>query len=160
MKFSTNEDIDAPIDAVFEMLCDFEGFERAAIRRGAQVQRVDNLTAPGVGMTWQAAFKMRGKERKIEIEMVTFERPTEMILETTAPGMLGTTNLDLIALSRTRTRIKVELEVKPLNLTARLLVQSLKLAKNSLTKKYKSRVAYYAKQIEDRHAKSNSGGMA
>ena len=109
---------------------------------------------------WRQYARENVAQSLIAVEMVTLERPTEMILETTAPGMLGTTNLDLIALSRTRTRIKVELEVKPLNLTARLLVQSLKLAKNSLTKKYKSRVADYAKQIEDRHAKSNSGGMA
>ena len=37
MKFSTKEDIDAPIDAVFDMLCEFDQFERAAMRRGAEV---------------------------------------------------------------------------------------------------------------------------
>jgi hypothetical protein len=36
-------------------------------------------------------------------------------------------------------------------LSARLLVQSLKLAKNSLNKRYKQRVAQYGKSIEDRH---------
>ena len=56
MKFSTKEDIDAPIDAVFEMLCEFDQFERAAMRRGAEVQRVDQLAEPGVGMLWEAAF--------------------------------------------------------------------------------------------------------
>ena len=59
MKFSTNEDVEAPIDAVFEMLCDFESFERAAMRRGAEVQRVDQLVAPGVGMIWDAVFEQK-----------------------------------------------------------------------------------------------------
>ncbi len=153
MKFSTNEDIEAPVDAIFEMLCDFESFERSAMRRGAEVQRIDQMTNPGVGMTWQAAFDLRGKRRQIELEMVTFDRPQEIVLESTSPGMLGTTRFELIALSRSRTRVRVELEVKPLNLSARLLVQSLKLAKNSLGKKFKTRVAEYAKGMEERYVR-------
>ena len=153
MKFSTIEDIEAPIDAVFDMLCDFEAFERSAMRRGAEVQRRDQRTEPGTGMQWQASFELRGKRREMELEMVTFDRPNEMVLESTSPGMLGTTSFDLIALSRSRTRVMVELEVKPLNLSARLLVQSLKLAKNSLTKKFKQRVAEYAKSMEERYAR-------
>lgn len=154
MKFSTNEDIEAPIDAVFDMFCDFESFERSAMRRGAEVQRVDNMAVPGVGMTWRAAFEMRGKPRQIELEMVTFDRPHEIVLESTSPGMLGTTEFEMIALSRNRTRVKVELEIKPLNLSARLLVQSLKLAKNSLSKKFKLRVAEYARGMEDRYQRA------
>jgi len=153
MKFSTNEDIEAPIDEVFEMFCDFESFERSAMRRGADVQRTDRMTVPGVGMTWRAAFELRGKPRKIDLEMVTFDRPHEIVLESTSPGMVSRTSFELIALSRNSTRIRVELEVKPLNLSARLLVQSLKLAKNSLTKKFKLRVAEHAKVMEERYAR-------
>jgi hypothetical protein len=154
MKFSTNEDVEAPIDAVFEMLCDFESFERAAMRRGAEVQRVDQLVAPGVGMIWDAVFELRGKRREIQVEMVTFDHPNEILLETTSPGMIGSMSFDLMALSRARTRVKVELEVKPLNLSARLLVQSLKLAKSSLTKKYKLRIAEYASGMQERYSRS------
>lgn len=154
MKFSTNEDIEAPIDVVFEMLCDFEAFERSAMRRGAEVQRVDQLKVPGVGMMWNAMFELRGKRREVQVEMVTFDRPNEIVLETTSSGISGSMTFELIALSRARTRVKVELNIKPLNLSARLLVQSLKLAKNSLTKKYKLRIAEYAKGLEDRHKRT------
>lgn len=154
MKFSTKDDIEAPIEAVFNMLCEFDQFERAAMRRGAEVQRVDALQAPGKGMKWQAAFDMRGKRRNIEIEMVTFDRPTEMRLATTSPGLAGDMVFELLALSRSRTRVIVTLEIKPQNLSARLLVQSLKLAKTSLTKKFKDRVSEYAKGMEDRYQKS------
>jgi len=63
MKFSTKEDIEAPIDVVFEMLCDFEMFERGAMRRSAEVQWTDIKTVRGVGMTWSAMFNLRGKRR-------------------------------------------------------------------------------------------------
>ncbi|MEM5522034.1 SRPBCC family protein [Sulfitobacter sp. AS59] len=151
MKFSTKEDIDAPIDAVFEMLCEFDNFERAAMRRGAEVRRVDTKTEPGTGMKWEAAFDMRGKRREIEVEMVTFDQPTEICLESMSPGLLGTVSFELLALSRSRTRVAASLEIKPKTLSARLLVQSLKLAKTSLTKKFKRRVAEYAKDMEERY---------
>jgi len=86
--------------------------------------------------------------------MVTFDHPNEILLETTSPGMIGSMSFDLMALSRARTRVKVELEVKPLNLSARLLVQSLKLAKSSLTKKYKLRIAEYASGMQERYSRS------
>ncbi|MGB5865587.1 MAG: SRPBCC family protein [Sulfitobacter sp.] len=151
MKLSTKEDIEAPIDAVFEMMTDFEMFERAAMRRGAEVQRTDSKTAPGIGMAWKGAFDMRGKRRQIEVEMVSFDKPNEIVLECRSQGLLTTMSMELVALSKTRTRLMLSFDVKPLNLSARLLVQSLKLAKASLTKKFKLRVSEYAKTMEDRY---------
>ncbi|MEH6645145.1 SRPBCC family protein [Sulfitobacter sp.] len=151
MKFSTKEDIEAPIDAVFKMLCDFEMFERAAMRRGAEVQRTDMKSVPGVGMGWQTAFSLRGKRRQVEIEMITFDKPNEMVFECRSQGLISLMTVELVALSRSRTRIMMSFDVKPLNLSARLLVQSLKLAKTSLNKKYKLRVAEFVKSLEERH---------
>ena len=150
MKFSAREDIAAPIDQVFAALCDFEGFERQALRRGAEVQRLDGLTEPGVGMAWQAGFSMRGRKRAVEIALSQFDVPNEMLFDVTSSGIEGTFSIDLLALSRSRTRMSVALDITPLNLSARLLVQSLKLAKTNLNKRFKLRVAEYAKGLEDR----------
>ena len=121
------------------------------MRRGAEVRRMDDMTKPGVGMKWAASFKMRGKKRDLEMEMIRFERPNEICLLSSTSGIDGTGQIELLALSRNRTRVSVLFELKPTNLSARLLVQSLKLAKNSLTKRYKLRVAEYARSIKDRH---------
>ena len=151
MIFTAREDVEAPIDVAFDMLCDFESFERSAMRRGAEVQRADDLAEPGIGMIWDAVFQLRGKRRDVRIEMVTFDRPNEIVLETTSPGLLGQMAFELTALSRSRTRIAVKLEIKPLNLSARLLVQSLKLGKARLTRKFKERVSEYASGMEQRY---------
>ncbi|HSG33189.1 MAG TPA: hypothetical protein VLA37_01545 [Sphingomonadaceae bacterium] len=133
------------------MLGDFEFFERAAMRRGAEVQRTDTKNVPGVGMGWRASFPLRGKRRQVDIELVTYDCPTEMVFECRSPNLIAMLTVELVALSRSRTRIMVSTDIKPLNLSARLLVQSLKLAKTSLTKKYKLRIAEFAKSLEDRH---------
>ena len=77
-----------------------------------------------------------------------------MLLVYRSAGLEGTFQIELMALSRTRTRVAIALDIVPLNLSARLLVQSLKLAKTSLTKRFKLRVAEYAKTMEDRYKRS------
>lgn len=152
MKFSTREDINAPIEQVFEMLSDFHVYERNALRRGADVQRIDRLTEPGVGMKWKAAFVMRGKLRKVEITLSEFDQPKRMIFWSASTGLSGQFSMDLVAMSRTRTRVSVALELKPQNLSARLMIQSLRLAKSSLNKRFKQRVAEICSDIEERHS--------
>lgn len=152
MKLSTRQDVEAPIDAVFDMLCDFDSFERAAMRRGAEVRRLDHLSVPGVGMTWQAVFDLRDKRREVQLEIVSFDRPNEIVVHSTSPGLQGTMSFELVALARYRTRVMVALDVRPLTLSARLLMQSFKLAKGSLLGKFEMRIAEYARLIEDRHA--------
>lgn len=150
MKFSAREDISAPIDQVFGALCDFEGFERQAMRRGIAVQRTDELKKVGVGMSWLVAFEMRGRKRDVAVELMRFESPNEMVFAGKSSGIDADFVIELIALSRSRTRMTVLFEVTPLNLSARLLVQSLKLAKTNLTKRFKLRIADYAKSLEER----------
>ena len=150
MKFSTREDIDAPIEQVFAAVSDFETFERQAIRRGADVTRVTDLPAPGVGMQWAASFVMRGRQRSLRLTTDRFEAPHLIAVRAESDGIESDFVVELIALSRSRTRMTVGLDLRPKNLSARLLVQSLKLAKNTLTKRFKLRVAEYARSLEER----------
>lgn len=56
MKFSTREDIDLPIDQVFAQVSDLDQFERAALRRGVKIRRMDDSAQPKVGMAWEMDF--------------------------------------------------------------------------------------------------------
>ncbi len=154
MKFSSKEDIEVPLAEVFGMLSEFEGFERSAIRRGIEVERVGHGDAPAVGMIWNTRFQMRGKKRDLMLELVDYDPPEAMRFTSDSHGLAGVFELDLMALSPRRTRMSVALELSPKTLSARLLMQSLKLARTSLTKRLKLKVADYARQMEDRHGAS------
>lgn len=151
MKFVAHEDVEAPIEFVFEQVTDFPVLERSALRRGAEVQRVDTLDEKVPGMAWDIAFTLRGKRREVQLELTELDRPTNVVLASRSPNMGGQMVLDLVALSRSRTRISLEIEMVPKTLASRLLVQSMKLARSNLTRRFKRRVADYAKDLEDRY---------
>lgn len=154
MKFSTKEDIEAPIDYVFARVTDFNGFERQALRRGADIKRIDEGVQPTVGAAWQVAFKFRGKDRKMKATIAQMDVPTVLQIDTAANGITGESLIELVALSRNRTRLSVTMDLSPQSLTARLLLQSLKLAKNNLTRKFKMRITDFAEDVETSYGKS------
>jgi hypothetical protein len=117
MKFSTKEDVEAPIDFVFDEVSDFQSFERAALRRGAEVQRVDTLSSPGPGLAWDAQFRFRGRRREITIEVTDFDKPHNIACAFESQLFAGALVVDLVALSRNRTRLSVEINFSPRNLT-------------------------------------------
>lgn len=145
MRFTTREDIELPIDDVFAAISDFQGFERAALRRGAEVARLEDGT-----QGWTIRFRHRGRQRELVSRIIRLDAPEGLTTEGRVGGLDGTMDLELTALAPYRTRLRVDLNIKPRTLTARLLVQSLRLAKTSLNNRFKSRVRVFARNIESR----------
>lgn len=150
MQFSAKQDIEVPIESVFAAVTDFDGFTTQVLRRGAEVVRVDTLTGPCAGMTWQVGFEFRGKRRDMEIELLEVVRPSDLKMRSTTSGLDGHMTLELVALSKQRTRLGIELELAPKTLSARLLIQSLKLARGSLSKRLRKRLEGFARATEER----------
>ena len=131
MKFPPRSDIDAPIEHVFAELSDFASFERAAMRRGAKVSRIDSQDVIGPGMAWQAEFPFRGKTRQVRIDLEDYEKPTEMGFAAKSAGLNGFCDIELIELSPKKTSLRLSPDRKPPPLSARLLTQTLTLAKGT-----------------------------
>jgi hypothetical protein len=154
MDISTREDIEAPIAFVFADLSDFAGFEKTALRRGAEVARTDSLAAPGPGMQWRATLPFRGKPRRMVMTLEDYAPPGHMRFEVEANNLTGELIVELVELSRRQTRLTVKVKLKPLSLTARVFVQSLRLAKTRVTDRMHSRIAQHAAGIAERYRTS------
>ncbi|MFP3383340.1 SRPBCC family protein [Tritonibacter sp. SIMBA_163] len=154
MHFETKEDTDCPIQDLFVAISDFESFERSAIRRGVDVQRHGDTAAPRDGLYWDVTFNFRGSERRVRIDVADYDVPNTISFAAVGNGMSGDLKVDLMALSAQRTRMTVRVDLKPKTLAARLLLQSLKLARNKLNRKFRTRVAEFARQTEERRARS------
>ena len=153
MKFSATEDIEAPIDHVYREVTNFAGFERQALRRGASVNRLDGQGPIGTGSSWDVGFKFRGKARRMTATIGVMDPPNSVRVDTVAGGLDGVTQIELLALSRSHTRISVQIELLPKSLSARLVLQSLKLAKSNLTKRFKAKITEFSEDIEERYTK-------
>ena len=150
MKLATREDIDAPIEAVFEQLSDFDSFERAILRRGAEVQRVDEMTATGAGMAWKTNFAFRGRQREARIGLDEHIHPDRLRASVWTSGLEMDLLIDLVAMSKTRTRMNFALDARPKTVPARLMIQSLKLARHSMLKRFRRRITEFAGDLETR----------
>lgn len=151
MKFTTKEDIDCPIAHVFAQAADFTGFERQALRRGADVRKTDQNVQHGLGSSWDVIFKFRGKDRHLKALITGWEPPHGYIVTSLTNGIEGTLQVELVPLSRNRTRLSVSIELKPQTLGARIMVQSLKLARTTLQRRFALRVSDYASDIVERY---------
>ncbi len=118
------------------------------------MQRADPALAPAAGLIWETRFTLRGKPREMRLLLASYDSPKLMRFETVSMGLDGALDLELVALSPRRTRLSVVLDLSPKSLAARLLIQSLKLAKKNLNRRFKLKVADHAKNMEDRHRRS------
>ena len=106
MRFATKQDIEAPIRAVFDSLTNFETWERAAMRRGAEVDRIDRMAGIGPGMVWQTQFQYRSKARKLRLELTHIETPHHLAFAALSDVLEGTAQIELLELGTKRTRMQ------------------------------------------------------
>ena len=148
MDFRTHEDIKAPIAYVYERITNFQAFERQALRHGAQVSRLDGAGPVQAGSAWDVAFTFRNKDRELRATVAELTAPQEVVIDTEAKGLASLTQASLLALSAQTTRVEVKISLSAKSLSARLLLQSLKLARSNLQTRFEKRVREQLRGIQ------------
>lgn len=147
MKFVATEDISAPLDHVWACVTDFDRFEDMAAKRAQRLERQPR--GPVVqGTIWTARATISGKKRDVRIEVTELAANKVLRAEGGTDGMAVHIEALLEARANGVTRLTVVTEAKARTLAARLLLQSAKLARGTLTKRYKKRVADFAVRVE------------
>lgn len=155
MELSTREDIDAPQDWVWSRITDHQAFEKIALRRGAELQRQDRGTGFVAGAAWTLSFHFRGRDRTVEARLAQVTPPDGWTAHLSSAGIDGTVRVELVEMSRSRTRMIVTTEMTARTLSARLMLQSFKLAKAGMLKRFRERIAAFAADLEERYKASS-----
>ncbi|RID92832.1 SRPBCC family protein [Gemmobacter lutimaris] len=151
MKLTTREDIEAPLDFVYGAFADTGHWERSAMRRGADVVRSDRIQGFAPGMVWNVSFVYRSRPRRAAVKLVSVDEPNNLGFQIIASSFDAHVTLDFVELSSRRTRVTITSEVKPRTLAARVFVQSMKLARNKVERKYEARIGLICNDIEERY---------
>lgn len=155
MKLTSRQDIEVPAAFVFAALKDFESWERAALRRGADVVRMDKLSGVVPGLSWRIKFAYRGKERRLTLQLTNLSEPVSMGFSGNGTSLDGVASIDLMELAARRTRLIIMLDLRPRTIGARLIMQSMRLAKTRLNRRFSDRVAQLCAEIEMRYRQSS-----
>lgn len=147
MKFSTRIDTDLPAESLFGAIGDFAALERMLIGRGATVTRIDPAREPGVGLGWMIGFDWRGKARQMRLTVSRFDRPERMTLTGQSEALDLSVAATVVALSRARARLILETDIRPRTMRARLMLQTAKLGKAQLDRRYHRRIEEFVRQM-------------
>lgn len=149
MELKASEDVDAPIEQVFKVLSDFDQLERLAARRGLDVARL----RPGAvqeGAEWRVAFRLRGKDRTVHITLSKLQPSTFLGVTGEGSGVSGVFGVELMALTPNCTRIAVTVDLAASSLSGRLMLQSMKLARGKVEKRFRERISKFTTVLEER----------
>lgn len=150
MQFSTTEILTGHIEDIFAALADFSAAERAAMERGVQIRRLDALSEPGEGVTWQVDFFARGRDRQAEIEVTKFTKPTTLRYEGHVGGLMFETNIACRVADSNATEVTVMTKLRARSMSSRVLLHSMKLGRRKIVKRYRKAVRKLLSEVEAR----------
>jgi uncharacterized protein YndB with AHSA1/START domain len=156
MKLTAKTDLEVPAAAVFAVLIDHPAWEREAIRNGVEVERPAGTPSMGVGAEWRIRGHFRGKPRKVQVKIEELTQDQRLALGLDSPSIEGTTRLEIMVLSPRRSRVRVDLEVKPKTLAARLFINTMRLAKGRVQARFEKGLGRLGSRIKERYDRSQA----
>jgi len=153
MKLTAKTDLEAPVEFLHAYLCDNATWEREAIRRGVEVERPADMPLTGVGAGWRIKVPFRGRVRKVLLRVDEIVQDQTIAYSFEGQALVGTTVLEVKALSPRRCRLKVTIDAKPKTLAARLFLNTLRLARRKVEERFEKRVGQLGARVEERYAR-------
>lgn len=154
MKFKVSEDVDAPRAMVWARLTDFTAMEQDARGRGAKVTRVGNWHQTAEGVEWRGEVIVRGKIRPLAAQVTRYMPEDLCLIESRIGGMACVYEMSFVALTPEVTRVAVVLDLSAQTLTARLVLQTMKLARGRVIQKIEGALARQGNAVEAEYRKT------
>ena len=84
----------------------------------------------------------------MHVILTAYEPSNGMRFESTGKGLDGVVKIDLLALSPRRTRLRLDMKISANTVAATILLQSLRFARRNIDRRFKSKLAEFARDLE------------
>lgn len=149
MNITLRRDVDAPQDAVFAALSNFERWESQARASGVSLSRLD--PDAGLGTAWRVVADFKGLRRRFVARIVACHAPDRLDLALEGDGMSALIPARIVPRGAGTSTLLAEIDMRPETLKARLMVQSLRFARGALIQRLDRALAQFATTVEARH---------
>ena len=142
MELTATQDVEAPQQALFRAMMDFDRIEAqlAGSRIDLHRQHGPAADAP-LGTRWVARFRLRGEDRRATVTLCELVAPDRVVLDGAMGGLEARSAVTLDPLDTARTRVTAAVMLHPGTLSARLMLQSLRLARGTIEARFRARSA-------------------
>lgn len=151
MKLTAKSDLEVSAAFVFAALTDHQAWEREAVRNGVDIQRPAGSPDNGVGAQWRIQGHFRGKMRKLTLSVEEMVPNQRLTLSIDSLSIDGTSQVEIMVLSPRRSRVRVDLDLKPKTLAARLFINTMRLAKGRVQVRFERGLGNLCARIKDRY---------
>jgi hypothetical protein len=156
MKFKVSEDVDAPRSMVWARFTDFSGLEADTHRQGATLTRVGDWTSPSKGVEWRGEVMVRGTSRALAARVTRLAPQERCLIESRIGGMACSYEMSFVPLSTDVTRVTLVLDLSADTLSARLVLQTLKLARGRVMQRLQGTIARQGNAAEAAYRKQTT----
>ena len=148
MKFKVSDDVEAPSALVWAGFTNFDAIEADIRARNAELVRVGDWKTVALGVAWRGSVPVRGKVRPIEARVSALSPEEHFAVESRIGGMSCHYDVAFNTLSDHVTRVYVTLELKASTLSARLLLQTLKIARRKGVQRLEGAIVRQGQDVE------------
>ncbi|MCF6274107.1 MAG: hypothetical protein L3J37_13165 [Rhodobacteraceae bacterium] len=148
MELSYKSTINVPHKFAFERATNFEKFEIEGFGKLAPFEPVSDIRAPEIGARWKTSSEFQGRPRRFSLQLFQLEPSQKMVLGNKSEKYDVEAHFDFEDIAPEETGFSFLLVAKAQSITARLILQTIQLARGRIESSMKADFETMAQKME------------
>lgn len=154
MELSYKSTINVPQKFAFARATDFEKFELEGFGKLSRFEPVSDICAPEIGTRWRTSSEFQGRPRRFSLEILALEPHEALVLGNKSEKYDIEAHFGFAEIGPEETGFTFNLAAKAQSITARLILQTIQLARGRIEKSMQSDFQTMAQRMEEAFAAS------